>query len=279
MREWGADVATTPVSSEEVAPGVHALFGVGGNVVAAIGPDGTLLVDDQFPTMVPKIIATIQDLGGDGVDFVVNTHWHFDHADGNAALAETGSVVVAHDNSRSRLTAAQSINLVTQVVAQPAASGRSLPVLTYSDRLSFHFNGERIDVLYFGPAHTDGDAVVYLTGSNVVHTGDVFVSGFYPFIDAGNGGSISGMLEYCETLLDIIDENTKIVPGHGPVGGYEDLERYVAMLRDTEAAIAAMVAEGRSLAEVLEANPTAKWDETYGDPARIVDRAYESLTR
>ncbi len=279
MREWGADVDTTPVTSEEVAPGVHALFGVGGNVVASIGRDGTLLVDDQFPTMVPKIMAKVQDLGGNGVDFVVNTHWHFDHADGNAALAETGSIVVAHDNARSRLTGAQSINLVSLEVDQPAAPVRGLPVITYSDRISFHFNDERIDVLFFGPAHTDGDAVVHLTGSNVVHTGDVFVNGFYPFIDSGNGGSLSGMLEYCETLLGIINADTKIVPGHGPVGGYEDLERYVAMLRDTEAAIAAMVAEGKTLEEVLEAKPTARWDEAYGDPARIVDRGFHSLSR
>ncbi|MCH5377663.1 MAG: MBL fold metallo-hydrolase [Planctomycetes bacterium] len=279
MREWGADVDTTPVTSEQVAPGVHALSGVGGNVLAAIGPDGTLLVDDQFPTMVPKIVEKIRELGGDSIDFVINTHWHFDHADGNAALAETGSIVIAHDNSRQRLEAPQSVNIVRQVVEQPAAPRAGLPAITYSDRISFHMNGERIDVLYTGPAHTDGDAVVHLTGSNVVHTGDVFVNGSYPFIDSGNGGSLSGMLAYCEALLDRIDEDTVIVPGHGPIATYADLERYVAMLRDTAAAIAELVFEGKTLQEVLDARPTARWDEIYGDPAGIIDRGYESLSR
>lgn len=279
MRGWGADVDTTPVTTQQVAPGVHALFGVGGNVLVAMGGDGTLLVDDQFPTMVPKIIATVQSLGSNRVDFVINTHWHFDHSDGNAALADTGTVVVSHDKSRQRLLHAQSVDLGGQIVEQAAAPAGGLPVITYSDRLSFHFNNERIDVLFFGPAHTDGDAVVYLTGSNVLHTGDVYVNESYPFIDSGNGGSLAGMREYCEALLELVNEDTVIVPGHGSVSGYSDLERYVSMLRDTELAIAALVADGLTLEEVLAARPTATWDEVYGDSRRFIDRAYDSLTK
>ena len=279
MREWGADVDTTPVTSEQVAPGVHALFGVGGNVLAAIGPDGTLLVDDQFPTMVPKIVEKVRELGGDEIAFVINTHWHFDHADGNAALAATGSIVVAHNNSRQRLETSQSINIVRQVVEQPAAPRAGLPAITYNDTISFHINGERIDVLYAGPAHTDGDAIVHLTGSNVVHTGDVFVNGSYPFIDSGNGGSLSGMITYCETLLDRIDVDTVIVPGHGPIATHADLERYVLMLKDIEATISKLLADGYSLEEILDAEPTARWDEIYGDPSGIINRAYDSLGR
>ncbi len=279
MREWGADVDTTPVTSEQLAPGVHVLFGVGGNVLAAIGSDGTLLVDDQFPTMVPKIIEKVRELGGDKVDFVVNTHWHFDHADGNPVLAKAGSIIVSHDNTRERLEAPQAVNIVREVVEQPAAPDAGLPVMTFNDRLSFHFNGERIDVLYLGPAHTDGDAVVHLTGSKVLHTGDIFSKVSYPFIDSDNGGSLSGMRAYCEALLLLIDEETVVVPGHGPIATYADLERFVAMLKDTEAAIAALMADGKSLEEVLDARPTARWDDVYGDPSAIVDRAFDSLSR
>lgn len=279
MREWGFDVDTTPVTSEQVAPGVHALFGVGGNVLAAIGPDGTLLVDDQFPTMVPKIVDKVRELGGNSVDFVVNTHWHLDHSDGNVVLAEAGSTVVAHDNTRKRLETPQAVNIVRQIVEQPAAPAAGLPVMTFSDRLSFHFNGERIDVIYIGPAHTDGDVIVHLTGSNVVHTGDVFSNTSYPLVDSDNGGSLPGMLASCTALLERLNEDTVIVPGHGPIATYADLERYVDMLKDTEAAIAALMADGKSLDDVLEAKPTARWDETYGDPSVFIDRAFDSLGR
>ena len=278
FERFGLDIKTTEIEAKEVAPGLHVLFGAGGNVLVSIGDQGVLIVDDQIPAMIPKIRLAIRGLGGGDIDFVINTHWHFDHADGNPLLAEEGSWIVSQVKSRQMLTGSQLINLVGFIVDQPATSSEGLPVITFEDRLQFHFNGEEIDLLYFGPAHTTGDTAVLFRGQNVVHMGDVY-NGRYPFVDADNGGELDGLIRFCEAVLEEINKNTVVIPGHGSVGTYQDLEEYVSMLKLIRGRIAALIAKGATLDEVIAAKPSAEWDAEKGNPLQFLDRSFKSLTR
>ena len=184
---FGMDIANTNIATETVAPGLHVLFGVGGNVVASVGDQGVLVVDSQLPEMIPKIEAAIESLGGGSIDFVINTHWHWDHANGNPVLGRQGSWMVSHANSRRMMAGSHVIDLVSLAYEQPPYPAEAMPVITFDDHMQFHFNGDTVDLFNFGPAHTTGDAVVYFRDDNVVHMGDV-LNNSYPFIDAGNGG-------------------------------------------------------------------------------------------
>jgi cyclase len=270
---------TTPIRAEKIADDFYVLFGVGGNIALSLGANGVLIVDDQFPQMVPKYKATIAELGGGAIDFAINTHWHFDHADGNQALGPDGTWLVAHEHSRQMMMKDNVINLVTQTREQPAYPETALPVLTYDASMRFHFNGERIDLLHFGPAHTAGDTAVIFRGHNVVHLGDVYNNAGYPFIDADNGGSLEGIIEFCSKVLEQIDAGTVVVPGHGPVSRYQDLVDYVAMLTTIRDRMLALIRSGASLEQVEAAQPTAEWDDKKGNPANFINRAYTSLTR
>jgi glyoxylase-like metal-dependent hydrolase (beta-lactamase superfamily II) len=272
-------IRNTPITSQRVADGLHVLLGVGGNIAASIGEQGVLIVDDQFPGMVPKAQAKIRELDGGDIDFVVNTHWHFDHADGNQTLGPAGAWIVSQQNSRDMMTHNNTINLVNQTRQQAAYPPAALPMTTFDDRMSFHFNGERIDMLHFGPAHTSGDAAVIFRSRNAVHMGDVFNNAGYPFIDADNGGSLSGIIAFCEAVLRELNEDTVVIPGHGPVTDYAELADYVAMLRTIRDRIAALIAGGATLEQVVAARPTRGWDEEQGDPAAFLNRSYASLTR
>ena len=279
FESFGVEFETAEVTTETISPGLHVLFGVGGNVAVSIGDQGVLVVDDQFPAMVPRIEAAIRELGGSDVDFVINTHWHFDHTDGNPLFGRGGSWIVSHAKSRRMMTEDRLINLVTHLVEQPPSPSDGLPVITYEDRMQFHFNGEQIDLLHFGPAHTTGDAAVVFRGRNVVHTGDVYVSHMYPFIDADNGGDLDGLIQFCQAILKEIDEQTVVIPGHGPVAKYADLTEYVSMLMTIRERVAAMIDRGATLDEVIAAKPTAEWDSVMGEPIRLLDRAFASLSR
>ncbi|MBT8061366.1 MAG: MBL fold metallo-hydrolase [Gammaproteobacteria bacterium] len=278
FKSFGIDPATTQVQSVELAPGMHAMRGVGGNIVASIGEQGTLIVDDQFEASVPRIREVIGNLGGESIDFVINTHWHFDHAGGNQPLAMGGSWIVAHESSREMLMHPQTINLVNVITTQEAYQGEALPVITFSDRMRFHFNGQTIDLLHFGPAHTSGDVAVLFRESGVVHMGDVY-NGGYPFIDADNDGSFDGAIEFCEKVLAELGEQATIVPGHGQPTGKAAFEDYIAMLRTIRSRLSLLIEEGATLEKVLESGITAEWDEQRGNPTRLLDRAYHSMTR
>jgi glyoxylase-like metal-dependent hydrolase (beta-lactamase superfamily II) len=270
---------TTPITTQQLGEGFHVLFGVGGNILVSIGANGVLVVDDQFPQMVPKYKTTIADLGGGAIDFAINTHWHFDHADGNQVLGPEGTWLVAHETSRQMMTKDNVINLVSQKREQPAYAETALPVLSYDDTMRFHFNGERIDLLHFGPAHTTGDTAVVFREHKTVHMGDVYNNAGYPFIDADNGGSLSGVIEFCSKVLEQIDSTYVVVPGHGPVADAAALADYVAMLTMIRDRMSALIASGATLEQVAAARPTAEWDQRKGDPDNFLDRAYLSLTR
>ena len=279
MQAFGWDFDAVEITSEPVADGLHVLFGVGGNVAVSIGDDGVLVVDDQFPQVMPKIEKVIRKLGGRNIDFAINTHWHFDHAEGNLALGPKGTWLVSQRNSRDMMLSDHIIDLVALQYEQKAYPTDALPHITYDDQMQMHFNGERIDLLHAGPAHTTGDTAVVFRGANAVHLGDVFNNAGYPFIDAGNGGDLTGMIAFCRAVLDAIDTDTTVIPGHGPVASYETLEAYIAMLEIMRFRIGAMVAEGKSLEEVVANKPTRDFDERFGDPANFVNRAYTSMAR
>ena len=277
--QTGTPLSTIEITTETVAPGLHVLFGAGGNIAVSIGAQGVLIVDDQFPAIVPKIRDAIHALGGGDVDFVINTHWHFDHTNGNPLLAATGSWIVSQANSRQMMLADRIVNLVNVRVEQPASPATALPVITYDDRLVFHFNDQQIELLHFGPAHTTGDTAVIFRGSNAVHMGDIFSNWGYPFIDADNGGGLDGVVAFGEAILNEINESTIVIPGHGPVATYTDLDEYVSMLKAIRDRLAVLIADGATLDEVIAAKPTAEWDAVEGDPTRLLDRAYRSMTR
>ncbi len=279
MAAFNWNFAATEITAEKVTDNLYVLFGVGGNIGVSVGPQGVLIVDDQFPQMIPKVGDAIRELGGGAVDFAINTHWHFDHAEGNLALGPGGTWLVAQANSREMMLDDHIINLVNVRYKQEAYPQTALPAITYDDTMQFHFNGEQIDLLHFGPAHTTGDTAVVFRGSNAVHLGDVFNRSGYPFIDADNGGSLSGMIKFCKAVLASIDADTVVIPGHGPVSDAAGLAAYIAMLEDVESTIREMVADGMSLEEVIAAKPTAAYDARYGFPMMFIDRSYASLKR
>ena len=270
---------STEIKVQEVGKGLYVLFGAGGNIAASVGERGVLLVDDQFQQLIPKIKSTITDLGGRRIDFAINTHWHFDHADGNQALGPEGTWLVAQNNSRAMMAESKIINTGSMQIEQPAYPEIAKPVITFQDRMRFYFNGERVDLLHFGPAHTAGDAAIVFRGRNAVHLGDVFNNSGYPFIDSGNGGDLDGMIRFCKQALAEIDEDTTVIPGHGPVTDYQGLVDYINMLETVRKRLVTLIGSGASLATVIAAKPTEDFDQTFGDPASFVDRAYTSLVR
>jgi glyoxylase-like metal-dependent hydrolase (beta-lactamase superfamily II) len=279
MQAFGWNFEQTEINAQKLGDGLHLLFGVGGNVAVSLGEDGVFIVDDQFPQMMPKIKAKIAELGGGAIDFAVNTHWHFDHAEGNLALGPEGTWLVAQSRSRAMMDADHVINGVVFSYLQKAYPEEARPVITFDERMQFHFNGERIDLAHYGPAHTTGDTAVFFRGHNAVHLGDVFNTAGYPFIDVDNGGDLQGVIAFCSAVLAESNEETKVIPGHGAVSDYTGLKNYIAMLSTIQERVAKLIAGGAKLDAVVAAKPTAEFDAAFGDPAAFLNRAYASLTR
>jgi glyoxylase-like metal-dependent hydrolase (beta-lactamase superfamily II) len=245
-----------------VAEGLYMLMGEGGNIGASVGEDGTFIIDDQYAPLTNKITVALKALSGDQPRFLVNTHWHGDHTGGNENIGNTGAVIVAHENVRTRLLEEQSIPLFKMVT--PPSPQAALPLITFKDQMKFHLNGEELRVIHVANAHTDGDVIIKFTNANVIHTGDTFFNGFYPFIDSHSGGSIAGMIAASKTILDLSDDSTQIIPGHGPLASKADLQAYHDMLVQVEANILKLVGAGKTVDEVVAAKPTAKLDAKWG---------------
>jgi glyoxylase-like metal-dependent hydrolase (beta-lactamase superfamily II) len=263
-----------------VADGIYMLAGPGGNIGVSVGDDGVFLIDDQYAPLTDAVRAAVAEITDRPIRFVVNTHWHDDHTGGNEALGKSGAVIVAHDNARKRLKTGAVLELLDYTA--PPAPEAALPVITFADAVTFHLNGEEIHARHVAPAHTDGDSVVHFLDSDVIHLGDLYFNGYYPFIDIWSGGSIDGMIAAGAKLLGEIDEGTKILPGHGPVSNRSELADFVAMLGGVRAAVGALVDAGKSMEETLAAKPTAPWDEEWGDgylsPERFTSLVYMDLT-
>jgi cyclase len=259
------------------------LYGAGGgqaagNVLVLLGAEGALVVDTGYPQFVPKYKEAIASLGGRTITHAINTHWHDDHSEGNKVLGPDGALIVAHDNARTMLLRDNKINVVRTILDQPAFPPAALPVITFDDRIELYFADERLELVHVAPAHTAGDVAVILRGRNIMHTGDVFLSAAYPFSDIDNGGDFDGELEFCRALLEGIDRDTIIVPGHGRNATYAELEAYIAMLETVRGRLVGLIAAGATLAQVVAAQPTKEFDATYGNPTTyFLDRAYKSL--
>ena len=281
LEGFGWDVATAEIRTETIAEGLYVLFGLGGNIAVSVGKDGILIVDDQLPELADRIKAAISELGSGDIDYVINTHWHFDHADGNNALGPDGATIISHDNARSDMADGGIINMVVAQYHQAPYPEAALPELTYQREMSLHFNGGEIELKHFSHAHTNGDTAVFFRKHNAVHLGDVFNNSGYPFVDVGSGGGIDGMIRFCQETLAQIDEHTVVIPGHGPVTDYARLGQYLAMLRTVRDRIQGMIDDGKSLEEVSAAAPTADFDAIYGPESAslgFVNRVYSDLS-
>ena len=250
------------IEAVPVADGIFMLTGAGGNIGLSVGDDAAFVIDDQFAPLTKKILAAIAEKTDRQVRFVINTHWHGDHTGGNENMGQAGAIIVAHENVRKRMSTEQFIEAFdTRVPPSPAAA---LPVVTFADSITFHWNGDDIRVFHVGPAHTDGDSVIHFQKANVIHAGDTFFNGLYPFIDSSSGGSIDGMIAAAELVLAIADEKTKIIPGHGPLCQKAQLQASYDMLVVARDRIRKLMDEGNTRDEVIAAKPTADLDEEWG---------------
>lgn len=255
------------------------LQGKGGNLGLSVGASGAFLVDDDYAGLSDKIRAAIAEQTDAPLRFVINTHWHSDHTGGNAALGRAGATIVAHENVRKRLSSEQFIKAFGMQV--PPTEPAGLPVITFAQGLGFHLNGEEIDIHHVPPAHTDGDAIVFFKTANVIHTGDVYFNGMYPFIDASSGGRIDGMIAGADKILALADDQTRIIPGHGALSDKSELEAYRAMLADVRARVGKLIEAGKSRDQVIAARPTqeydAKWGQGFLPPDKWVGIVYDSM--
>jgi len=269
------------IKTQKLTDSVYMLIGAGGNMGLSVGPDGVFLIDDQFAPLTPKIEAAIKALTPKPVTFVINTHWHSDHTGGNVNLGKAGALIVAQDNVRKRLSSDQFIELLGAKEKPMAKEG--LPVITFSQSVNFHLNGDDIAVFHVPNAHTDGDAIIHFRKANIVHMGDVFFNGFYPFIDFSSGGTPDGFIAAVERVIAITDAQTKIIPGHGPLAGKAELVIYRDMLVGTIGKIKALVKQGKTLEEIVAAKPTADFDERWGKgfipPARYIEMVMKGLPK
>ena len=275
------DFSKVEVTSQKVAEGVYMLQGAGGNIGLSIGEDSAFLVDDQYAPLTPRILAAVKALTGKPVKFVLNTHWHFDHTGGNENLGAAGTLIVAHDNVRRRMSTEQFMAFFDMKV--PASPKVALPVVTFNDTVTFHINGDELHAFHVPPAHTDGDSVVHFRRADVIHTGDLFFNGFYPFIDVDSGGSIEGMIGAADRMLGMARDTTKIIPGHGPLATRADLEAYRDMLVGLRDAMKPLVASGKTLEQATAARPFAAFDPKWGagfiKPEQMVALVYKDLSR
>ena len=259
--------------SQEVVPGIYMLASdrgfAGGNLGLLTGDDGVVLIDDGMPTIPATTVAAVEALTGDPVNFVINTHAHGDHTGANAAFMEQGATVVVHDNLRQALTQDEQYDQ------------SALPELTFSDSVTFHLNGHTAYVFHIPDAHTSGDAAIHFREVNVIHTGDVMFNGMFPFIDLDGGGSVDGYIAGQQMMHSMADDETRIIPGHGPLASKADLQAAIDMLIDAQAMVKALVDDGMSLEQVQEANPLSKyqsWNWDFITTERMTATIYRSLT-
>ncbi len=276
------DFSSVEIKTTRIDDGLYMMIGSGGNLAVSIGDDGAFLVDDQFAPLTEKIQVAISKITDKPVRFVFNTHWHYDHVGGNEHFAETGSMIVSHENVRKRLSVEQFLEAFDQKERVPASPKGALPIITFTDAVTFHWNGEEIHIFHVENAHTDGDAIVYFKNSNALHMGDVYFNGMYPYIDVSTNGSIDGVIDAVDTVLAMGDKRTQIVPGHGPLSNMKELKTYRDMLSGARDAVAILVAEGKTKEEVLAAKPTQPWDAKWGGgfmkPDEFTDIIYTNLS-
>lgn len=272
------DFSQIEIRAEHAGGNVHVLFGAGGNIGVLRAPEGVVLIDDQFAPLTDKIVAAVKAIDERPIRFLINTHWHGDHTGGNENLGAAGVLIVAHDHVRERLANPQTFsNAARNTAARPAGA---LPVVTFNDEVALHL-GEETRARHVPHAHTDGDSIVHFVDSNVLHMGDTFFNGRYPFVDIESGGNLLGVIEAGKLALTLIDADTAIIPGHGPLARRGDLEAYLGVLETAVERVGALIAEGKSPEEIVAAKPMADHDEVWGsgfiDPERFLGIVHASL--
>jgi glyoxylase-like metal-dependent hydrolase (beta-lactamase superfamily II) len=274
-QEQAVEYIATPLSST-----VTMIKGKGGNIAVSSGKDGVFIIDDQLKPLTDQLLASIAKVSEQPIRFVINTHYHGDHVGGNETLGAAGSVIIAHDNIRKRMTSEQFSNFMNSTT--PAWPKDSLPVVTFNDQVTLHLNGEAVTVTHVPRGHTDGDSIVHFPDSNVLHMGDIFFNGLYPYIDLDGGGSIQGMIAAVELGIGMANAETRIIPGHGPLSDLNGMREYHTFLIKARDNVQALIDQGMSLEQAIEAKPTAEWDETLGKvwikPEQLVTFIYNSLT-
>lgn len=238
--------ANVQIETIKVTDNIYMLTGAGGNIGVSNGDDGVLMIDDQYRPMAEKIKAALAEINPQAPTFLLNTHYHGDHTGGNIEFGED-SIIMAHKNVRVRL------------LGDEALPEHALPMVTYTEAASIHFNGEEVALIHTGASHTDGDTIVHFTESNVVHMGDNFFRDMFPYVDLGAGGSVQGLMKTIRTVLEMVDAETQLIPGHGALAKKEDLARKLNMLEETSATVRSAVAAGKPLEEIVDAGLGEKW--------------------
>ncbi len=265
----------------KITESIYMLKGQGGNIGLFVGEDGAFMIDDQFAHLTPKILKAIKNITDQPVKYLINTHWHGDHTGGNENMSKEGAVIISHKNVRKRM----SVENVVRGKKRPASPKEALPIITFTEDMMVHFNGEDVLVSHVHNAHTDGDAHVYFTKSNVLHMGDTYFQGKYPFIDLASGGSIDGYIASAEKGLLMIDETTVIIPGHRNISNKKELIAYKEMLVVLRDRVKSKIEEGKTLEEIKEDTSITKEydDKKYGDwfitSEGIRETIYRSLTQ
>ena len=256
------DFSKVAITTTKLSDTLYMLEGEGGNIGVSAGTDGVYLIDDQYAPLSEKIMAAVKAISDKPINYVVNTHWHVDHTGGNENFGKAGAAIIAHDNVRARMEKGGELKAFKMAI--PPAPPAALPVITFADRVTLYQNGEAARVTHVNPAHTDGDAIIHWPASNVIHTGDTFVNGFFPFIDTSSGGTLSGLIKSAETVLALADDKTKIIPGHGPLATKADLQKYHAMLLTVQERVTAAKAAGKTAEQWAASNPFADLDADWG---------------
>ena len=272
------DFSKVEIKATKVSGNVYMLQGSGGNIGVSVGDDGLLIVDDQFAPLADKIRAALKGIADKKLRFILNTHWHGDHTGGNVAFGPEATII-AHDNVRKRLATEQKSTVFNSTT--PASPKEALPVITFNDSLSVHFNGEDIRAIHFPHGHTDGDSVIFFSASNVVHLGDDFFAGRFPFVDLESGGSVEGLVKNIGELIGKIPPSAKLIPGHGPISTLDDLKSYHRMLQQTTEIVRQKIAAGKTLDQIkTEGLPAewAPWGTGFVKTDRWVETIYKSLT-
>ena len=282
---WGfshaEDLNKVQIRTQKVTDGVYMLVGRGGNIGIFVGEDGVFMIDDQYAPLTDKIKAAISAISSQPIRFVLNTHWYQDHTGGNENFGEAGAVIIAHENVRKRLSTDQCVEFFNLTIPRLPKAG--LPVITFTKDVTFHLNDEEISVFHISHAHTDGDAIVYFCKANVLHTGDIYFAAMYPYIDIPSGGSITGLLGAINQILPMINEETKIIPGHGPLSNQHKFTIYRDMLATIGNRINQYIKAGKGLKEIIATKPTrdfdAEWGQGFLKPDQFVEIVYQSLIK
>lgn len=272
------DFSKVEMKATKVAGNVWMLEGAGGNIGVSVGDDGLLIVDDQFAPLADKIRAALKGIADKKLHFILNTHWHGDHTGGNVAFGPEATII-AHDNVRKRLATEQKSTVFNSTT--PPSPKEALPVITFDQTLTVHFNGEEIRAIHYPKGHTDGDSVIFFSASNVVHLGDDFFAGRFPFVDLESGGSVEGLVKNIGELITKIPADAKLIPGHGPISTLDDLKSYHRMLQQTTEIVRGKIKAGKTLDQIkTEGLPAewAPWGTGFIKTDRWVETIYKSLT-